>query len=333
MLNKLLRARLLRAPCLALGLGTLTALAALAVPTAQAQVGNPLRIVVPFNPGGGSDLFARLVAPGLGKALNENAIVENRAGAGGIIGTETVIRSRPEDRMLLVADSAVYTIVPALYPNLQYKRADLVPVANLAMFGNVLVVGANSRFKTFQDVLAAARKAPGTLTIGSAGTGSITHLTAEKLMEDAKIKLVHVPYKGSGPAITDTAGGHLDMVFTGLPSVLELLHAGKLRALAIATPERSPDAPDVPTISESGVPGFTSMISQGLFAPPNTPPKTVAAMNAAVVAFMRQPDTQATLRKMMVAPVDQSADAYKQWLDKESTDWAALIKAAKVHVE
>lgn len=319
MLNTLLRS-------LALGL-------ALAATGAHAQGGQPMRLVVPFNPGGGSDLFARMVAPGLGQALKETVIVENRAGAGGIIGTEAVVKSKPEAKMLLVADSAVYTIVPSLYSTLPYQRKDLVPVANLASFGNVLVVPANSPFKTFQDVLAAARKAPGTLTIGSAGSGSITHLSAEKLMEQAKIKLVHVPYKGSGPAIADTAGGHLNMVFTGLPSVLELLRAGKLRALAIATPERSPDAPDVPTISESGVPGFASMISQGLFAPAGTPPKTVETLNAAVVAFMRKPETQENLRKMMVQPVYESAGEYKQWLDSESGEWSALIKRADVKVE
>lgn len=235
--------------------------------------------------------------------------------------------------MLLVSDSAVYTIVPSLYKSLNYGVKDLKPVANLATFGNVLVVPANSRFKTFSDVLDAARKSPGKLTIGSSGTGGITHLAAEKLMKEAGIKLMHVPYKGSGPAITDTVGGHLDMVFTGLPSVLELLRSGKLRALAIATPQRSPYAADIPTISESGVPGFTALISQGLFAPANASTETVKQLNQAVQDYMRQPDTQETLRKMMVEPVYQSADEYKQWLDKEAGDWSALIKQSNVKVE
>ncbi|MEI2417492.1 tripartite tricarboxylate transporter substrate binding protein [Orrella sp. JC864] len=316
---------LLRASCLALGLSVASA-------AVFAQAG-PVRLIVPYNPGGGSDLFGRLVSPGLGKALNETVIVENRAGAGGIIGTEAVVRSTPESKMLLVSDSAVYTIIPSLYPSLSYSRKDLVPVANLATFGNVLVVPAGSPFKTFQDLLDAARKSPGSLTIGSSGTGGITHLAAEKLMEQAKIKLVHVPYKGSGPAISDTVGGHLDMVFTGLPSVLELLKAGKLRALAIATPERSPYASDVPTISEAGVPGFAAMISQGLFAPAGTPPETVQKLNQAIQDFMREPDTQETLRKMMVEPVYQSAAQYQQWLDGEAQEWAALIKRANVKVE
>ncbi|CAM3603199.1 LacI family transcriptional regulator [Bordetella sputigena] len=317
---------LFRATCVALGLS------AAPLPI-LAQEGQPVQLIVPYNPGGGSDLFARLVSPGLAKALNQTVIVENRAGAGGIIGTETVVRATPPNKMLLVSDSAVYTIIPSLYKPLGYSRKDLVPVANLAMFGNVLVVPANSRFKTFQDLLEAARKNPGKLTIGSSGTGGITHLAAEKLMEQARIKLVHVPYKGSGPAIADTAGGHIDMVFTGLPSVLELLKSGKLRALAIATEKRSPYAPDIPTISESGVPGFSALISQGLFAPANTPPETVQKLNQAVRDFMNQPHTQETLRKMMVEPADQSSAEYTAWLDKESSEWAALIERADIKVQ
>ena len=311
--------------CLVLGLG-------MGLAPAYSQ-NNPMRIVVPFNPGGGSDLFARLISPGLGKSLNETVIVENRAGAGGIIGTDAVAKSTPEQKMLLVSDSAAYTIIPSLYPNLPYKRSDLIPVANIAKFGNVLVVPANSRFKTFADMLAEARRSPGTITIGSAGTGSITHLSAEKLMAAAQIKLLHVPYKGSGPAIADTAGGHLDMVFTGLPSVLELLKSGRLRALAIATPERVLDAPEIPTISESGVKGFVSMISQGLFAPAGTPAQSVTKLNEAVVALLKLADIQDSLKKMTVQAVYETPSQYKAWLDKEAADWAALIKSANVRVE
>ena len=311
------------------------AVVALVLPmsAAQAQAAAPMRLIVPFNPGGGSDLFGRLISQGLGEAMKETVIVENRAGAGGIIGTDAVAKSIPDQKLFLVADSALYTIMPALQPKLSYKREDLAPVANLAAFGNVLVVGANSPYKTFQDILAAARAKPGTLTIGSSGTGGITHLTAEKLMAAADIKLLHVPYKGSGPATTDAAGGHVDMVFTGLPSVLELLRAGKLRALALAMAQRVSDAPDIPTISESGVPGFESMISQGLFAPAGTPAETVKRMNKAVTDLMRTPTMQESLRKMTVQPVYDTAEEYKAWLDKEAATWSALIKQANVKID
>ena len=293
----------------------------------------PLQVVVPFDPGGGSDLFARLVAPGMGKALNESVIVENRAGAGGIIGADLVAKSKPVSNMVLVSDSSIYTIAPSLYKALPFKPRALVPVANLGMFGNVLVVAGNSPYKSLGDMLAAARANPGKLTIASSGNGSITHLTAEKLMEAAHIKLIHVPYKGTGPAITDTVGGHVDMVFTGLPAVAALLGSGQLRALAIATPGRSSFAPEIPTFNEAGVPGFTSMISQGLFAPANTPADRIKAINAAVVGYLNDPGMKATLQKQLVEPVSQSAQEYKQWLDKEAETWGALIKKENITVD
>lgn len=299
---------------------------------ATSACGAPLQVVVPFDPGGGSDLFARLVAPGISKALNESVIVENRSGAGGIIGADLVAKSRPANNMVLVSDSSIYTIAPSLYKSLPFKRKDLVPVANLGMFGNLLVVAGNSPYKTLGDMLAAARAHPGKLTIASSGNGSITHLTAEKLMEAAHIKLIHVPYKGTGPAITDTMGGHVDMVFTGLPAVAGLLSSGQLRALAIATPERSAFAPDIPTFNEAGVPGFTSLISQGLFAPATTPVDRIKAINAAVVNYLNSPSMKDTLRKQMVEPVSQSPEEYKQWLDKQAQTWGVLIKKENITV-
>lgn len=292
----------------------------------------PLQVIVPFDPGGGSDLFARLVAPGMGKTLNESVIVENRSGAGGVIGADLVVKSKPANNMVLVSDSSIYTIAPSLYKTLPFKRNDLVPVANLGIFGNVLVVAGNSPYKTLGDMLAAARANPGKLTIASSGNGSITHLTAEKLMEAAHIKLIHVPYKGTGPAITDTVGGHVDKVFTGLPAVSALLGSGQLRALAIATPNRSSFSPDIPTFNEAGVSGFTSMISQGLFAPTNTPADKIKAINSAVVGYLNDPGMKDTLKKQRVEPVSQSPQEYRQWLEKEAETWGALIRKENITV-
>lgn len=317
--------KLLRTCALGLGLACIAPSAFSAAP--------PLTLVVPFEPGGGSDLFARLLAPALGRALNENVIVENKAGAGGIIGAELVMRSRPQDNMLLVSDSAIYTMIPSLYKNLPFTRKDLTPVANLALFGNVLVVPESSRFQTMQDMLAAARKAPGTITIASSGIGAATHLTAEKLMEQANIKLVHVPYKGTGPAMADTVGGHVDMMFTGLPAALTMLNSHKLRALGIATLQRAPEAPSIPTISESGVPQFTSMISQGLFAPRSMSAKRVEELNAIVVKIMHDPDMQKKMQQLLISPVYWSNVEYQKWLDQEADSWGALIKRDNITVE
>ncbi len=298
-----------------------------------AQSTTPIRLIVPFNPGGGSDLFARLVVPGLTEILGQPVIVENRPGAGGIIGADYVVKSPPDGRTLLVSDSSAYSISPSLYPALPYAAKDLIPVADLGRFANVLVVSASSPFNKLEEVIKAARNDPGKLTIASAGNGSSPHLTAEKFQIDAKIKLVHVPYKGSGPAISDTLGGQVDMVFTGLPSVIEYLKAGKLRAIAIASAERSPYAPEVPTMSEAGVPGFESLISQGLFAPAGTPAEIVIKLNGAVNQFMNSKEMAARLQQLKVVPTSYSPRQYQDWLAGQSVAWASLIRQASIKIE
>ena len=301
--------------------------------SAFAQSTAPIRLIVPFNPGGGSDLFARLVVPGLTEILGQPVIVENRPGAGGIIGADYVVKSPPDGRTLLVSDSSAYSISPSLYPALPYAAKDLIPVADLGRFANVLVVSASSPFNKLEEVIKAARNDPGKLTIASAGNGSSPHLTAEKLQIDAKIKLVHVPYKGSGPAISDTLGGQVDMVFTGLPSVIEYLKAGKLKAIAIASAERSPYAPEVPTMSEAGVPGFESLISQGLFAPAGTPAEIVINQNGAVNRFMNSKEMAARLQQLKVVPTSYSPTQYQDWLAGQSVAWASLIRHASIKIE
>ena len=301
---------------------------------ASAQSGRPLvRLVVPFNAGGGSDLFARVIAPGLSEALNQTVIVDNRAGAGGVIGADHVAKSAPDGRTFLVSDSAAYTVSPSLYPALPYAAKDLIPVVDLARFANVLIVPANSRFNSLGDVLKAARDDPGKLTIASAGHGSSPHLTAEKFQAEAKIKLIHVPYKGSGPALADIISGHVDMVFSGLPSISEYLKSGTVKALAIASLQRSPFAPEVPTMSEAGVPGFESMISQGLFAPAGTPDDIVIKVNAVVNQIMGGKEMAARAQQLKVEPRPYTSAEYKAWLVDQSVAWAKLIKEAGIKLE
>ncbi|BAT61827.1 tripartite tricarboxylate transporter family receptor [Variibacter gotjawalensis] len=313
---------------------SLAALVTAAPLVLSAQSSKPLvRLVVPFNPGGGSDLFARVIAPGLAEALNQTVIVDNRPGAGGAIGADHVAKSAPDGRTLLVSDASAYTVSPSLYPNLPYAAKDLIPVVDVARFANVLVVPANSRFNSLRDVLEAAKKEPGKLTIASAGHGSSPHLTAEKFQADAGIKLTHVPYKGSGPAISDTISGHVDMVFSGLPSVSEFLKAGKVKAIAIASSERSSLAPDVPTISETGFPGFSSFISQGVFAPAGTPDEVVNKINAVVNQIMTSKELAARAEQLKVEPRANTSAEYKNWLLGQAEAWAKLIKEAGIKVE
>ena len=284
---------------------------------ASAQSGRPLvRLVVPFNPGGGSDLFARVIAPGLSEALNQTVIVDNRAGAGGVIGADHVAKSAPDGRTFLVSDSAAYTVSPSLYPALPYAAKDLIPVVDLARFANVLIVPANSRFNSLGDVLKAARDDPGKLTIASAGHGSSPHLTAEKFQAEAKIKLIHVPYKGSGPALADIISGHVDMVFSGLPSISEYLKSGTVKALATASLERSPFAPEVPTMSEAGLPD-----------------EIVVKLNTTVNQIMGAKEMAVRAQQLKIEPRAYSSAEYKAWLTDQTVAWAKLIKDVGIKLE
>lgn len=298
-----------------------------------AQNSSAIRLIVPFNPGGGSDLFARIIAPGLSEALKQSVIVENRAGAGGIIGADYVAKSIPDGQTLLVSDSAAYSISPSLYPALPYAAKDLIPITEVARFANVLVVAGDSELNTVADVIRTAHKDPSKLTIASAGNGSSPHLTAEKFQLDAKMKLTHVPYKGSGPAIADTLGRQVDMVFTGLPSVIEYLKAGRLKAIAIASLERSPYAPAVPTMNEAGVSGFESFISQGLFAPKGTPSEVILKLNQATNAFMNSKDLAERLQQLKVVPSSFTTAQYGAWLEEQTALWGRLIKEASIKLE
>lgn len=292
-----------------------------------------VRLIVPFPPGGGSDLFARLIAPGLDESLQKSVIVENRAGAGGVMGANFVAKSLPDGNTFLLADSSVYAVSPSLYRALPYAAKDLVPVVDVGRFANMLVVPGDSPFNKLEDVIKAAQSQPGKLTIGSAGLGSSPHLTAEKFQQESGIKLVHVPYKGSGPAISAAMAAQVDMVFTGLPSVVQYLKAGKLKAIAIASIERSPFAPDVPTMNESGVPGFESLISQGIFAPQGTSTEVIAKVNRAVNDYMNGPKMAQRLQDMTVTPTRFTAQQYLDWLTQQSVAWSELIRKANVQVE
>ena len=299
----------------------------------HAQNNSSIRLIVPFNPGGGSDLFARIIAPGLSEALKQTVIVENRAGAGGIIGADYVAKSTPDGQTLLVSDSAAYSISPSLYPALPYAAKDLIPITEVARFANVLVVVGDSALNTIGDVIRIARQDPNKLTIASAGNGSSPHLTAEKFQRDANMKLTHVPYKGSGPAIADTLGRQVDMVFTGLPSVIEYLKSGRLKAIGIASLERSPYATDVPTMSEAGVAGFQSFISQGLFAPKGTPAEVILKLNQATNNFMNSKGLAERLQQLKVVPSAFTTAQYGAWLEEQTAIWGKLIKDASIKLE
>jgi tripartite-type tricarboxylate transporter receptor subunit TctC len=240
-----------------------------------------VRIIVPFAPGGGTDLIARTLGTGMSQELGQSVIVENKPGAGTIIGTDAVAKSAPDGYTLLIATFA-HAVNPGLQPKLPYATDKaFAPVVLIGRSPNVLVVKSDSPYKTIQDVIAAAKAKPGKLNFASQGNGTSAHLAGELFKNLAKVDLTHVPYKGAGPALTDLLGGQVDLMFGTAAAVTPFLQSGKLRALGVTTAERSPAFPNVPTIAESGVAGYAAESWYGLYAPAGTPPDVIAKLNAA----------------------------------------------------
>jgi tripartite-type tricarboxylate transporter receptor subunit TctC len=240
-----------------------------------------VRIVVPFAPGGGTDLIARTLGTGMSQELGQSVIVENKPGGGTIIGTDAVAKSAPDGYTLLIATFA-HAVNPGLQPKLPYATDKaFAPVVLIGRSPNVLVVKSDSPYKTVQDVIAAAKAKPGKLNFASQGNGTSAHLAGELFKNLARVDLTHVPYKGAGPALTDLLGGQVDLMFGTAAAVTPFLQSGKLRALGVTTAERSPAFPNVPTIAESGVAGYAAESWYGLYAPAGTPPDVIAKLNAA----------------------------------------------------
>lgn len=267
-------------------LGTIVVLAAsvssLAISSAFAAYPDKMvRIIVPFAPGGGTDAIARTLGTGMAQALGQTVIVENKPGAGTIIGSEAVAKSAPDGYTLLIATFA-HAVNPSLQPKLPYATEKaFAPIVLIGRSPNVLVVKAESPYKSVKGIVAAAKGAPGKLTFASQGNGTSAHLAGELFKNIAKVDLTHVPYRGAGPAITDLLGGQVDMMFGTAAAVSPFVQSGKLRALGVTTAQRSPASPDVPTIAESGVAGYAAESWYGLYAPAGTPPDVIAKLNAA----------------------------------------------------
>ena len=307
---------------LALGLLALTALSA---PLAQTQ-DKVLRIVVPFGPGGGSDNFARILQPRLAELLKQTVVIDNKPGAGGAIGAALVAKAAADGSTVLLSDASVVTINPALFAKLPYAASDLVPVINLAQFPHVLVSAPGFAANNMAELLAMDKARPGKLSIASSGNGTSPHLTIELLNQVTGMKAVHVPFKGSGPAINDTVGGQVDMVFTGYATVAGLIKSGKLKVLAVTSPRRMSELPQVGTVAEAGFAGFESWIAQAVFAPQGTPPETVRRLNQAIATVLRQSDVREQLRAQALEPQDNTPEEFAAWVKKQSAQWTRVIR-------
>lgn len=314
----------------------LGALVALGAP-AWAQNAKAIKIVVPFAPGGGNDVFARQMAKSLGELRSQSVIVENKPGAGGNLGTEQVVRSAGDGTTLLLGHSGTVSINPALYKPLKYDpQKDLAPVAMFASSALVLVVPASSSVKTVADLLALAKAQPGSLNYASSGSGTGGHLTGELFEQKSGVKIGHIPYKGTAPGLTDLVGGQVQMMFSVIPPALALVKSGRLRAVAVTGSQRLPSLPEVPTIAESGVPGlagFESTLTYGILAPRGTPEATIRELSGQMLKIAASADFQSRLGVEGAVPLLGGPADYAALIRKESAKWAEIVKVSGATVE
>ena len=323
----------LRRPWLVAGL-TL-ALLALGVAPARAEFPDrPLKIVVPYPPGGTTDLLARAIAPRLAERLGQAVVVENRAGAGGVIGALAVAKSAPDGHTLIFGTIASHAILPVLQKPAPYDALkDFAPVTLVAHTPNVLIANTAAPIRSVAELLALARSKPGGLNFGSTSLGGSPHMSGELLKWMAKIDMVHVPYKGGGPMLIDLMGGQIPIAFDNLPSSMAHIRAGKIRALAITTTKRWPGAPEIPTLAEAGVPGYESAAWFGLLAPAGTPAAAVALLQRHVAAILRQPEVEAQFVQQGAEAVGNTPQEFAQLIAAELQKWTQVVAATGVKLE
>lgn len=294
---------------------------------AQSYPSRPVRVVVPYPAGTTPDIIGRTLAERLQKAMAQPFVVENRSGAGGNIGTEAVVKAPADGHTLLVGGNGPVAINRHLYKGLSYDpERDLAPISLLASAPQLLV--AKNDFQDFGSFIRHARQNPARLSYASVGGGSASHLTMELLKSDARIDLVHVPYRGFPPAVTDLLSGNIDAMFAIIPAVLPQVRAGKMKALAVTALQRSAMSPDVPSVAELGLPALESLAWNGLLAPAGTPPEILARLSAETVKGMRHPEAQEALGRLGFEVVASSPDEFARWIRAESEKWARVIRTS-----
>jgi tripartite-type tricarboxylate transporter receptor subunit TctC len=300
------------------------------VPAALAQEypAKPIRVVVPFPPGGGTDFMGRVIMQKVGENLGATVVIDNRGGAGSSIGTEIVARS-PADGYTVLIVSGAHAINPSIYPKLPYDSVrDFAPVTMFTSGPGLLVVHPSVPAKSVRELIALAKSRPGQLNYASAGIGTPPHLAGELFKTMARVNIVHVPYKGNGPAYTDLIGGHVSVMFPNVSTATAHVRAGKLRALAVTTKSRTPIAPDLPTISEAGVPGYDVSSWYGLLAPAGTPAAVVAKLQREIARVMRLPDVSEKLTSQGLDIVGNTPEEFAAIIKAEIVKWAKVVKAS-----
>jgi tripartite-type tricarboxylate transporter receptor subunit TctC len=301
---------------------------------AQAYPSKPIRWIVTYPPGGPTDFVARAIGARLTAAWGQQVIIDNRPGAGGVIGTELAAKAVPDGYTLLFGTSAGLTINPALLGKLPYDPVkDFAPVSLLVINPQLLVVHTGVPVNSVKELIAYAKARPGQLNYASVGQGSPNHLGMELLKALAGIDVVHVPYKGTGPAVTDLLGGQVQLMFNSMPVVLPLVKSGKLKGLAVGSPQRSPAAPDVPTVAEAGVPGFENVTWYGMFAPAKTPVDVVAKLNAEVVRILADAELAQRMASQGAEPRSTTPAELAAYMRVEFARWKKVITAAGIKVD
>jgi len=310
---------------------TLSGLAATA--SAQAYPSRPVRFIVPFAPGGGTDILVRVVSPRLGELLGQQIVVDNRPGAGSQIGSEQVARATPDGYTLLVVDTA-FAVNPSLYAKMPYNNEkDFSPISLMASAPVIMVVHPSVPVKTVKELVALAKARPAQMNFASGGTGSSTHLGVELLKSVAKIELVHIPYKGTGPAVADVLAGQVTMMFAGISSVKQHVNVGRMRAIAVTGDKRSPAMPEVPTFIEAGLKGVDSGTYWGLLGPAGMPRDAVTIMSDAVAKILRLPDISQRLVDLGFDPIGSSPEQFAANIRSETEKWARVIKSAGIKLD
>jgi tripartite-type tricarboxylate transporter receptor subunit TctC len=298
---------------------------------AQAQdayPSKPIRLILPFPPGGGTDILGRLVAERLGARLGQPVVIDNRGGAGGNLGAEAAAHSAPDGYTLLLAATTL-AISPSLYKKLAYDPVkDLAPISLVATVPNVMITHPSVPAKTLQEFIALAKSRPGELNFGSGGSGTSNHLGGELFNMVAGVKLVHIPYKGVNLAMNDAMAGNIQLVVIGIPAAAPQIKAGKLRALAVIAPQRSPALPEVPTVAEAGLPDFDVTTWYGLLAPAATPRAIIARLNAEVVQSMQAPDLKERLAGMGTDPLTSTPEEFGAYINREIAKWGDVVRKA-----
>lgn len=294
---------------------------------AQGYPVKPVRLIIAFPAGGGSDVMGRIVAQKLSERFGQQVIVDNRPGAGGSIGTEAAVRSAPDGYTLQLASTSEVSINRSLYTKLSYDPLkDLAPITGVASTPMVLIVHPSMPVKTIKDLVALAKARPGQINYSSAGSGTTTHLSAELFRAMTHIDIVHVPYKGAPPALADLAGGHVQMMFSTLPAVLPLITGNRLRPVAVSSTTRSRALPDVPTMVEAGVAGYEVNYWYGMFVPLATPKEIVGVLYNHLAQALRSPDMIANINKQGAEPVSMTTGEFAQFLKADAERWAKAVK-------